>query len=268
VVSLRTDVWNQMLALSILRDDELEPVGTAFLIGPSLAFTATHTIDDVSEDYAVIAQQIVDHGKTPLLWSVTAMYRSPAAVSEDDRPLDIAVLALEAFGEAIETERHRRFFFELNVATPRIGQKVVAYGFTKSATRRAADDPFLFETTHRFRHVEGVVSEVRWPHRDLGMMPWPCFAVEADFDPGMSGGPIFNSQSQVCGVVSSGGILGLSWGSILWPALRISLDGIHLLDLARRGVIRVRNHHCVTLWPDNHQGPFPGVAFDPRTEIA
>ena len=96
-------------------------------------------------------------------------------------------------------------------------------------------------------------------------MQYPSFAMEGDFEPGMSGGPILNDLDQVCGVVSrSGG--GMAYGSILWPALSIKLENEYLLDFAKAGKIRAKNYHCVQLHHDPNAN-FPGVSFDPRHEF-
>lgn len=50
----------------------------------------------------------------------------------------------------------------------------------------------------------GVVKNVYDEYRDRVMLPCPCFEVGAEFSPGMSGGPVFNERSEICGVVSSG----------------------------------------------------------------
>lgn len=270
---LKTDVWNQVLAIAVLGGEELTQLGTGFLIGQSLAFTAAHVISDPffrkskDEDCFVVAYQVVNRGQTPLLWSIRRICRFPSVAGTDDRPLDIALLKLERHGEPVaEIEKHRRMFFGMNVAPPKVGQPVVAYGFAKSTIQSDPANPLVFDVGHTFRRVEGQVSEIRSPYRDLALMPFPCFSVNADFEAGMSGGPVFNSQDQICGIVSSGGIGGVSWASILWPSLAIKCEGTHLLDLARNGRIRARNHHCVSLRP-NGEEPAPTVVFEHDFEL-
>ena len=36
------------------------------------------------------------------------------------------------------------------------------------------------------------------------MLPCPCFEVSADLGAGMSGGPVFDKNGSLCGIVSSG----------------------------------------------------------------
>lgn len=275
----KTDVWNQILGLSAHKEGQLFSCGTAFLIGKQLAMTATHVLDQPfdrrhfdqdapgADEFGVVASQIIERREHPLLWRVKEMGRYPSLSERDDRPFDIGLLALEPFSPVEPgIEYHRNWFFELNVATPKIGMRVVAYGFTKPRWDRDPDDADTFNLQCKFRRIEGTVVDVHFPKRDDAGMPFPCFQVDADFEPGMSGGPIFNDRQQVCGVISRGSGFGASWGSILWPALAIHINGKTGLELAHNGEIRARNFHCVKL----HQVPgekFPDVSFDPTTEI-
>lgn len=150
----RTDVWNQILALHAYRDGRLVPCGTAFLVGKQLTMTAAHVLDQPFDrrsydpgisgeaGFGVVAQQIIDRREEPLLWRVKEMGRYPSLSESNDRPFDVGLLALEPFGAVqSEIEDHRRWFFELNVATPRVGTRVEAYGFTESTCELAPEEP-------------------------------------------------------------------------------------------------------------------------------
>ena len=69
--------------------------------------------------------------------------------------------------------------------------------------------------------------------RDKVMLPCPCFEISATFGPGMSGGPVFNEQGEICGIVSSG-IAGTSssYATTLWPSLSeiYNLEGNYILN--------------------------------------
>ncbi len=270
----KTDVWNQILGLSAYKEGQLFSCGTAFLIGKRLAMTATHVLDQPfdhdtpeADEFGVVAHQIIERQASPLLWRVKEMGRYPSLSGRDDRPFDIGPLALEPFGPVEpEIEFHRDLFFALNVATPKIGTRVVAYGFTKARWDRDSNSADAFDLRCQFRRIEGAVVDVHFPKRDDAGMPFPCFQVDADFESGMSGGPIFNDRQQVCGVVSRGGEFGASWGSILWPALAIQVNGKTGLELAHEGRIRAQNFHCVKLRKIQEE-KFPSVSFDPSTEI-
>lgn len=275
----RTDVWNHIVALAAYTHDCLYPCGTAFLVGKNLAMTATHVLDQpfdrrlhdipdiAAEEFSVVAIQVINRSPSPLLWRVKSMGRYPSFSGDNDRPFDVGLLALTPYGEAVpEIETFRGLFFELNVATPRVNTRIVAYGFTKSQLQQNLETPIEYTLAHTFQRVEATITAVHYPMRDQVGMPFPCFEIDGDFDPGMSGGPVLNDRDQVCGVISRGSGLGISWASVLWPALGISIEGKTGLQLAYEGAMRVRNLHCVQLRssPDSE---FPEVRFDPNCEI-
>ena len=231
MASLKTDVWNVVLALAAHREGRLHPCGTAFLVGRSLALTATHVVDQPFDrrvyeptnpeepDFSMIALQRVNRHSQGLCWRVESEHRFPVPSwgEGDDRPLDVALLKLAPHPPSIpELEDFRRWFFEINVAPPAVGSRVTAFGYAKSKIEVDPSDPGAFVCGNAYRIVEGEVTQVFFPRRDRGMLPFPCFEVQGDFEAGMSGGPIFNERNQVCGVVSSGGIAErLSWLSPL-----------------------------------------------------
>src|SRR5699024_4116564 len=149
--------------------------------------------------------------------------------------------------------------FELNISPPKEGEKVAAYGFPNSKIKKISenDDYDEFDYLNYNREVEGVVTKVFPKFRDKGFMTFPCFEIEREFANGMSGGPIFNEDDQVCGVISSCGINGVSYGSTLWPALGIKIGNKYLKDLARQGIIHAVNYEKIIL--EEHQGKFPNI---------
>ena len=279
MASRKTNVFNQLLALGALYNEQVHPCGTAFLIGSGVALSAAHVLaqpfdrrvrviaaSETHHDFTMVAQQIVDRRSDTLLWGVVSAHQVPSLSDRPDRPIDICVLQLKRGARHPELEDHRRWFFELNVATPSVGSHVTAFGFAESRIERDPDAPLTFNCRHAFRKIEGTITRLFIPKRDNVGLPFPSFEVAADFEPGMSGGPIFNDRNQVVGVITRGGIPGVSYGTVLWPALSIEIDGQYLLDLARSGRIRARNAHCVQLHHSS-DARFPGVSFDPRHEI-
>ena len=69
----------------------------------------------------------------------------------------------------------------------------------------------------------GIVTQVFEEYRDTSFLHFPCFEIDARFDGGMSGGPVFNSVGHCCGVVCASLPLPdgehVSYASTLWPAL-------------------------------------------------
>lgn len=83
------------------------------------------------------------------------------------------------------------------------------------------------------------------------------FMVNARFDGGMSGGPIFSDSGNLCGIISTNFSLHeqgqecISYGATLWPIMGTPLDidmrtGLQcerycFVDLAKQGVIRIED---------------------------
>jgi hypothetical protein len=101
------------------------------------------------------------------------------------------------------------------------------------------------------------------------MLPFPCFEIEARFDPGMSGGLVIDEAGAVCGLIcaslqhSDVNAPPISYVASLWPMLKtgISVDrgdryprgtSYPLIDLAIDGLITVTDLHEIdpVLFPD------------------
>jgi serine protease Do len=83
---------------------------------------------------------------------------------------------------------------------PKVGDQVMALGFPELGClqNRDIDDDIL---TERMYASVGRVREVL-PH-GREHRPWPTFAVDEHWPRGMSGGPVFNLDGEVIGLVSS-----------------------------------------------------------------
>jgi hypothetical protein len=73
------------------------------------------------------------------------------------------------------------------------------------------------------------VLEVFPLRRDDSLLHFPSFSIDARFDGGMSGGPIFNEKGQLCGLVCAcldpaPGQRHISYGASLWPAMYLNVD--------------------------------------------
>jgi hypothetical protein len=90
------------------------------------------------------------------------------------------------------------------------------------------------------------------------MLPFPCFEVEARFDPGMSGGMVLDEQGALCGLICASlhtddpNAPPISYVASLWPMLKtvISVDrgdrfprGVSypVIDLAIDGLVAVND---------------------------
>ncbi|WP_084623393.1 trypsin-like serine peptidase [Salinisphaera shabanensis] len=257
MIAKRGTVADVILALAAYRDGEFFPCGTAFFIGQHLALTATHVVTNpfdarisfVEPGFSLVAFEQVAGLQDARCWYVETAYFAPTHSDrgDDDRPIDISVLKLSPVVSNEGSEKSpRNWHVELNVFPPEAGETITAYGFAK-AEMYSTDEPDLFLYGSNKSIVRAQVGEEFFPRRDRGMYYFPCFEVLGDFPSGMSGGPIFNGNNQVCGVVAGGGIPGISYGSSIWPIFNSNVDGVRFIDLARAGTVRVANHDAVYL---------------------
>jgi Trypsin-like peptidase domain len=116
----------------------------------------------------------------------------------------------------------------LELRPPKVGERVFAFGYPRSSV--SMKSPGNFEARTGATTSAGTVTEVHEIRRDRGFLKFPSFETNARFDPGMSGGPVFNAQGHVCGIIASG----LSEGGqstdhrsaawTLWPAMGLMVN--------------------------------------------
>jgi hypothetical protein len=117
---------------------------------------------------------------------------------------------------------------QLELLPPRVGSQIAAFGYPKSR---------MWETTTNRWEVHtdattatGTVLEIHHETRDRGTHPFPCFRTDARFDPGMSGGPVFNEDGNICGIIcsnmppQSADGEHASYVSTLWPCMGTMVD--------------------------------------------
>ncbi len=85
---------------------------------------------------------------------------------------------------------------------PAPGKRVQALGFADLDVDERAKGDARPLSQHLYGS-EAEIVDVQPPNPDSGR-PWPLFRVEADWPGGMSGGPVFNDDGHVIGLVSTG----------------------------------------------------------------
>jgi hypothetical protein len=141
---------------------------------------------------------------------------------------------------------------QLRPEIPKPGSKVAALGYHQMKGTFKTTDLDTFEMTYEQNTVEvvGTVTDVHPEFREMGLLNFPCFVVDADYDHGLSGGPIFDETGSVCGVVCSGNTWGQgSYGSLVWPIFGCEIEvsrapnrpveTVLLYDLVSDGSIKV-----------------------------
>jgi hypothetical protein len=92
----------------------------------------------------------------------------------------------------------------LSTRLPRDHELIAGAGYPKPKVESDASTPEeRVITVEQSLHVAtGEIVEVFEKRRDAVMLPFAGFHTEAVFESGMSGGPIFNQDGYVCGVIS------------------------------------------------------------------
>jgi V8-like Glu-specific endopeptidase len=210
------------------------PSGSAILVSDRLALCARHVLTNYWEKahYGPIPE-----GETvPNFQMLAAGGFGAARTCQWDvekfwtrADTDVAVLAVAPR----EGEARGWTYPVVDLAPPTVGETVIACGFTdSSAEETTLNGSPAFIWKDKPTVSRGVVTAV-WPQkRDDGFLTFPCFEFDGRVDPGMSGGPIFNEDGRLCGVVASGegnDVDGYrSAGALLWAAMAIDLDGADL----------------------------------------
>jgi Trypsin-like peptidase domain len=248
--------------------------GTAVLIAPGFAITASHVFEEILAQFGynqnskdVKLDIYVTQMHTGASWYVCGSHTWAGT--------DITVLNIKPRNEtAVGTSIDR---VPISIDPPDVGSTVTALGYpgTKLFIQRNDNEvlKMCFEVTLMLS--SGVVTDVHADYRDRVNIRFPCFAVNAEFSAGMSGGAVFNSEKELCGLVCVGGTGELtdhSYAVSIWPIsiIPVMLNEAHtsapeamfgkiykLLELARHGVVDLRGHERIELF--KHDNGSDGV---------
>lgn len=211
---------------------ELLPLGSGFFVAPYIALSARHVIDEIAKrfhgctlpeikdelafgiDFAVLHPQ---YGL--MKWAVMG-YGYTSTV-------DVVALLVEPRDPVQLPEGFKWELPTLSFAQAVEGEEISALGYPQSYHR------FDSEVGSRVRiqphSSNGYIRQIHELRRDSAMLPYPCYETDARIEGGMSGGPVFNSAGQVCGVINSsfelelGGGEPVSYVAALWPCAGIEL---------------------------------------------
>lgn len=265
---------------------ELYVVGTATLIAGHLAVTARHVLDYIIRRFGAnrkSEQQVEVDGYSIRLYQVLPgpKYRVWNVYTAWPCNSDIAILHLGLWRTSIADEKIEWKQPRLRALPPPAGQKVVAFGYRESTVT-------VSETSDGVHHIElndrpttsiGTVTQNYPSGRDRSMLPFPCFEIQARFDPGMSGGMVIDENGSLCGLIcatlqnSDLTAPPISYVAALWPMFMTTISADRgdeyprgvtypMIDLAIDGLVRVADLH--DLDPVN----FPGKNLVKQTEAS
>jgi hypothetical protein len=270
--------WNYPLAQGIMPlcaivNEHLIPVGSAFLISKlGIIATAAHVVQEALREDDVAHEAIISNAKNKE-YSVKNVQLAVLHHRQiSDQNIEVNVWPIEniqiakptdvAFGFLKYQQKFPYLSFTLSPAAPRIGEKVLCLGFFDSKfpdggipLKNINDGTFDWNNafSHRFHVTEGNVEALFVNHFCKVYADGPCFLLDCELEHGQSGGPIFNSEGNVCGINLGGASILLgkesSLASMIYPALAVKIkfsfdmaDALHftatqpLINLINNGI--------------------------------
>jgi Trypsin-like peptidase domain len=167
----------------------------------------------------------------------------------------------------------------ISFAIPRVGSNVRCVGYSRTDVqggkipiedlRQGRIGDWFKYYSHSFRVVEGTVTEIFTQGFARGYLRGACFAIDAEVEHGQSGGPVFNDEGYVCGVISASAssyfgrpaslislfypamAIGVSFGFSMGP---VRMDATHpLFAFVENGSIRTDgSEELVSLVPEGN----------------
>jgi hypothetical protein len=242
-----------LLAIVISSQKETSVAGSAVMIAPGLAITATHVLSDVLHAIMSSSAEPLCIGPTSAGLTIWRLKK----INFQDRN-DIAYLSLE-LASAISPDWRIRTL-PITTRTPAIGAAVSLVGFRLPAVETTPTGEFMYSGD--LYAAVGQVTAVYHPLRDRTLMPYPTIEVACGSLKGMSGGAVLDSNGHLIGVTSRGmetidhvGPSNASWIiggldrslEITWPP-GLYPDSIHLLDIDQR-LLRIEGRDRVKVSP-------------------
>jgi len=239
--------------------DHLIPIGTAFCISRiGLVATATHNAREAIKCHPRGSRllQMKDLPSNVELGNVSLSVLHNWVSARDK--LRINIWPLEGaqgaqptdllFGFPNPQQEFPYLPLPVSLALPRIGSKVYCVGYrdTKIADaslsleriRKGDIDDWSSYYQHRLHVVEGAVTNVFTQEFSASYLRGACFSIDAEVASGMSGGPVFDEEGYVCGIISATATQFFdhpaSLVALLYPAMMTSIKlGFALGDRIR-----------------------------------
>jgi hypothetical protein len=186
--------FNGALSTIVVRDRSASvATGTAVMIAPGLAITASHILRDRLDE--VLAGDVALLGVGPTeagldLWQIRKL-----SIAEDD----VAYLSLELASEISAAWRFRTI--PITTRAPRPGELVHVVGFRLDAVDAKDDGLSLAGDLFAAR---GKVRATYYPIRDRLLMPYPTIEIACGSLGGMSGGAVLDDSGFLLGVIARG----------------------------------------------------------------
>lgn len=202
--------------------------GSAVMVGPGIAITAKHVIEARFSGIAEGLENMHCIGITSLGLQMWAVKKVTYCLEND-----LAMLGLELISAIDEGDTLNQSIITTKV--PEIGENVIIYGFKAADNRFQREsickpyEPMSKPIENMLLFSQGKVTQHFLTQRDSFLMPWPVIEVDCPSWGGMSGGPVFNHEGRLIGLLSSSietaSNDGPSYVSLIYPALTMVFEG-------------------------------------------
>ena len=199
-------------------------LGSAVFIAPELVMTAKHVVTAFWDEYGngmpasgqrplrghfcLYAVQYPGSNAEAALWHASTIWGS--------RFTDISFMSVYPVNDLAKQYSWSKSP-RLNLLPPPVNERVAGFGYPSSVSKILDSGEIRLEL--HATTTCGMVTRVYPELRDLGMLRFPCFEINAYFIGGMSGGPLFNEAGEICGLIcASQDGQPISYGATLWPA--------------------------------------------------
>jgi len=253
-----TSFEGALLALALHSDHEQAVLGTAVIVAPGLAVTATHVFRDRLDE--ILAGTVRPLCVGPASAGLDLWHVLKVSCYESD---DIAFLSLQLASPVTPNWRFRTI--AVTTREPRPGETVTIVGFHMPTMKRDSEDGFcMFGNLYA---AAGSVTNAFFPMRDKVLMPYPVIEISCGSLGGMSGGAVLDARGYLLGVTSRGlqteDQAGPSFASWIVGGLNRRLEipwppGVygqptHLLEIDDRALRIEGREHIRTLDENSHR---------------
>ncbi|NBB63404.1 hypothetical protein GVN18_29505 [Pseudomonas sp. ODNR1LW] len=207
-----------LLAVGFRIGDQFAVEGSAVMIGPGLALSARHVLEPH-------LPQIMASKHVPILAAITPdglqLWAIKQVILNDHDVVILRIDLCSALPSSGEIE-----MAGLTTRLPRPGEIVQIAGFRATGTHRTG-------VSGQVRVGIGEVTDVFPLRRDSVLLPHPCFSVRCLTLGGMSGGPAFDADGHLLGVLTSSveHNEGPSTVSLAWPVFCSAIETFWFADV-------------------------------------
>lgn len=225
--AVKIDNWEifngALLSVNFIDNTEHRVCGSAVMVAPGVALSATHVIEPWIPDLmegklSPACFGVSSHGLE--IWRLKKLTIVPGT--------DITIFCLE-YASDFPPEN---LFHLTRITTrlPKLGEKLTVCGFRASETVFEVIDGNKSTTEGNLWICQGEVKERYCQGRDQSMLPWPVLEIDCPSHGGMSGGPVFDQNGLLVGILCSSleheNGEGTSYISLLWHALAARIEPV------------------------------------------